>query len=398
MHGITLDMGGLSHYYPTVKLKMASIHKKFKSPYWYCEYRSADGRWLKKSTKLTDRDQARKWCDALQEAEDRIRRGSASEAQLRSIISASMAKITGRELTMPTTRKWLEEWFAAKQGANAAATLRKYKGAINGFLGFLGRKADGRLEAVTRGDIIEFRKLLREQGKSPKTVNQTLVTIAAPLTLAFKQGLILLDPTAGIPRSIDKAKKRRQPFTVEDVRRLLAVAEGDWKGAILAGYSTGMRLGDVTNLDWENIDLDNSVIAFHQRKTQSADDEKTIVGLHPDFEEWLADRKNPRGPIFPTLAGRRTGGRDGLSAKFINIMRKAGIESIVIRERQGLGRSVQEKSFHSLRHGAASHVFAGKHRETVKRVTGHGRGESHRHYLHVDLEAVRAATSLIPRL
>ena len=80
-------------------------------------------------------------------------------------------------------------------------------------------------------------------------------------------------------------------------------------------------------------------------------------------------------------------------------MRKAGIESIVIRETQGLGRSVQDKSFHSLRHGAASHVFAGKViEETVKRVTGHGRGESHRHYLHVDLAAVRAATSLIPRL
>jgi hypothetical protein len=36
------------------------------------------------------------------------------------------------------------------------------------------------------------------------------------------------------------------------VTRLLQVARGtDWEGAILAGYTTGMRLQDVTNLRWK---------------------------------------------------------------------------------------------------------------------------------------------------
>ena len=342
------------------------------------------------------------WCLALQDAEDKIGRGSASEAQLRAIIGSTMAKITGQEIAAPTVREWFKQWLDAKQGANAPVTLHKYSSAIDKLLQFLGQKADGRLESVSRKDIIYFRKLLQEQGKTPTTINQIISRIiAAPFSLAFRQGLILHNPIAGIPRLTDPSKRRKQAFDVEDVRNLLAVAEGDWKGAILCGYSTGMRLSDVANLSWENVDFGVGVIAFNQRKTQSVDDDATIIGLHPDFEDWLRNRKvRPlSGPIFPKLAGSHTGGGGGLSSKFGAIMRKAGIESVAIRERQGNGRSVHAKSFHSFRHSAATHVFKAKViEEAQKRVTGHARGQMVRHYTHVDIPALKAATSMIPRL
>ena len=125
-----------------------------------------------------------------------------------------------------------------------------------------------------------------------------------------------------------------------------------------------MRLRDVVNLTWENVDFGNSVIAFHQRKTQSeGEDDATVIGLHPDFEEYLKGLKVRAltGPIFPSLAGRQSSGRSGLSMKFARIMAKAGIEAPVIREKQGSkGRSVHALSFHSFRHSAASVVFNAK--------------------------------------
>jgi integrase len=58
---------------------------------------------------------------------------------------------------------------------------------------------------------------------------------------------------------------------------------------------------------------------------------------------------------------------------------------------------VRALTFHSLRHGAASHVFKGKLIEqTQKHVTGHTRGATLKRYTHVDLDAVKAASSLIP--
>jgi integrase len=383
--------------------RMASIHRRLNSPYWVCEYHAADGRWLKRSTKLKDRRQALKWCLGLQDAQDRIAGGSASEAQLRNIISETFEKITGARVGAPTVREWFEQFLEGKAGANAPNTLLRYRQVVKDFLAFLGQKASGTLEAVSQRDFIAFRTHLREQGKSASTVNMLIAnTVAAPLRQAFAQGFMRHNPVVGIPQLSEKGRTRKQAFTLEQVQRLFAAAEGDWRGAILAGYTGGMRLGDVANLKWENIDFDNGVIAFRQRKTQSeADDDATVIGLHADLEEYLKSLKIRAltGPIFPSLAGRKTSGSNGLSMEFARIIEKAGIDSPVIRERQGKGRRVHGLSYHSFRHSAASTLFNAKIVEEVqKRVTGHARGQTLKTYTHVDLTAVKQATLMIPRL
>jgi integrase/recombinase XerD len=200
---------------------------------------------------------------------------------------------------------------------------------------------------------------------------------------------------AGLPPLKERWRSRKQPFTVEQVRKLLDAADDEWKGAILAGYTTGARLGDVVNLRWEDIDFEQGVLTFVQRKTQT----EVVIGLHPDFRTFLESLAAREGPIFPSLTGRKSSGRTGLSATFGAIMEKAGIESVNIREKEGRGRSVRALTFHSLRHGAASHVFKGKLIEqTQKHVTGHTRGATLKRYTHVDLDAVKAASSLIPRI
>ena len=138
---------------------------------------------------------------------------------------------------------------------------------------------------------------------------------------------------AGIPRLAERDRKSKGTFTVEQVRQLLAAADNEWRGAIIAGFTTGARLGDVANLRWEDIDFEQGVIAFTQAKTQT----QAVVGLHPDLKEWLKTQKDSptKGPIFPSLSGRYSGGRSGLSGEFGRIMEKAGIESDKIREQHG---------------------------------------------------------------
>ena len=376
---------------------MASIHRKFLSPYWYCQFRSADGRWLKRSTKLEDRKKALAWCLALQEAQDQISRGSPSEAQMREIIGETMKKITGQGLRNYTVRQWLQQWLDSKDGANTGSTVKRYRQAVNEFLAFLGQKADGRLDSLEQRDVIDFRNHLREQGKSASTINLVLSRIvAAPFRLALNQRLIAANPLAGIPRLSERGGERKQAFTVEQVRKLLDAAQGEWKGAILAAYTTGARMGDVVNLRWEDIDFDHGVITFIQGKTQA----EAVIGLHPDFEAYLRNTEAKTRPIFPTLAGRHSSGRGSLSIEFGRIMEKAGIEPAKIRERQGKrGRSVRALSFHSFRHGAASHVFKSKLIEQAqKHITGHSRGDTLKRYKHHDLEAIKVASSMIPRL
>lgn len=333
---------------------------------------------------------------AVQEAQDDISRGSASEAQMRSVISRTMERITGKGLSSVTIRGWFNRWIAAKEGAITDHTYGKYKQAVAKFLEFLGPRADGRMGSIQQQDIIDFRNSLRAKGVSPTTINHLVSKIiSAPLRTAFHQGIIDHNPAAGLQRLIDRAKKRKSPFSIDEVRRLLDVAPGEWRGVILCGYSTGMRLGDVAGLKWSDIDFVDGIISFEQKKTGQA----TAVGLHPDFRGWLNAQSTKEGHVFPSMIGRVSSGKSGLSSQFAAIMRKAGVDSAVIREGKGKGRRVFEKSFHSFRHGAASAVFKSKVIEAAQRaVTGHTRGQTLKTYTHHDLDVIKAASSLIPRI
>ena len=175
---------------------------------------------------------------------------------------------------------------------------------------------------------------------------------------------------------------------------MIKIAPGkDWPGVILLGYTSGTRLTDCTKLSWSEIDLQAGVIDFTQRKTG----DRNVVGIHPDFEQWLLQRisDDPKACVFPSLAKLKT----DLSVQFNKIVDRAGIDAGQLRDKKGAsGKNRRDLTFHSLRHTAASAIYnSAAIKETVRRVTGHA-GNSLDRYLHLDLEAIKSATALIPRL
>ena len=66
--------------------------------------------------------------------------------------------------------------------------------------------------------------------------------------------------TGNVAEAVDLLEEdpdKRLPFSVEQVRALLEVADTEWRGLILLGFYAGMRLGDAARLTWGNIDLEN---------------------------------------------------------------------------------------------------------------------------------------------
>jgi hypothetical protein len=139
-------------------------------------------------------------------------------------------------------------------------------------------------------------------------------------------------------------------FTPEQINKLLAVADSDWRGLILAGYYTGARLGDLARLTWQSIDLAERSIAFTQKKTGT----KIKIPIHSELLDYLLSRSVPddeRKPVFPKLYHLRGSGQTGLSSSFRRLMDRAGIEGGIARQKTGdAGRNVSLLSFHSLRH------------------------------------------------
>jgi integrase len=181
---------------------------------------------------------------------------------------------------------------------------------------------------------------------------------------------------------------------------LLKVAEPDWQGAILFAYGTGTRLADVANLKWSNLDLERGIVVFQEGKTGA----QAIKGLHPDFLDWVTSQPvapfDREQPVFPTLASQPLGGTYGLSNSFTRLCDQAGIEKRLLKAgNDGKGRSVRALTFHSFRHTAATEVFKqASLKDITRRVTNHAKGGSVDNYIHQDIEALQAATNLIPRL
>jgi integrase len=222
--------------------------------------------------------------------------------------------------------------------------------------------------------------------------------LTGPFESARKEGLIDYNPFVAVDAL--KAKKlAKDVFSPQQVAWLVKAAEGeDWEGAILVAYSTGARLQDVANLRWSSIDSENGILQFHERKG----DKTVTVGIHPDLEDWISRHPpsdDPEAYLFPTLAERSGAGRNGLSKAFERIMQRAGVSGRELRSRDRKGRSIQSLSFHSFRHGAATAVFnQAALKDITRRVTAHAsRGVVDR-YIHEDVEALKAATNLIPRI
>ena len=381
---------------------MASVHRNPRSPkgVWYAALRLADGRRTWRSTKTRDKTKAKIITDAWQAAEDAASNAELSHDRVLEILNETLKRIGASNIEYVSVQGWLREWVASREGQIADSTLKAYGQAVDEFLAYLGERGRmRRLDSITTADIEGFVRVLRKDGRSAATINKlTRKYLSAPFEKARKIGKIRFNPVmATAPEKAESFEK--DTFTGDQVVALLSVADPDWQGVILFAYGTGARLGDCANLRWSNLDTANGIVAFREGKTKS----KAVLGLHSDFLDWLSNQPvpdDPDAPVFPTLAGKPINSTRGLSNTFIELLDKAGIEKRLLRQgNDGKGRSVRALSFHSFRHTAASNVFnQASLREITRRVTNHAAGGVVDRYIHEDLESIKAATQLIPRL
>lgn len=379
---------------------MAGLTKHPASPYFTAIFYDGAGQKVRRSTKKTTRRDAMAVAVKWEETAKAGRENRLTEIQARKVVADILARSTGETLHFHTCRAWLDEWVEGKRGTTAPATMTKYEQTVRDFLKHLGERAELTLAAIGPKDIRSFRDALAKGGRAPSTVNMAIKkTLSAPFLAAFRLGYVSVNPCAGVDSLRDEGEGEREVFTTEQVGKLLEAAEGDWKGAILCGYLTGLRLRDVAEMPWEAVDFDAGTLRIRTRKTGAV----LVLPLHEELAAWL--RKQTRGiakaPIFPSLAGKGTGGRHGLSGRFAAIMEKAKIKGRILRQgsEEGSGRTTSSLSFHSLRHSFVSALAkAGVTTELRQKLSGHADERSHAVYSHHEMDTLRAAVAKLPRV
>jgi len=184
----------------------------------------------------------------------------------------------------------------------------------------------------------------------------------------------------------------RRPFTIDELKRILKVADDEWRGMILFGLYTGQRLGDIATLTWQNLDLQRAELRLVTTKTGR----RQAIPIAPPlfrFIESLPAGDATDAPLFPRTyaTAQRHKHAGNLSNQFYGILVAAGLaqnKSHKAEPEKGKGRSAKREqndvSFHSLRHTATSLLkSAGVGEAIAMEFVGHDSTSVSRQYTHI---------------
>jgi len=187
---------------------------------------------------------------------------------------------------------------------------------------------------------------------------------------------ISADPWRGIRMPSGRVREVRA-FTPVEVERMLAVATGEYRGAILVALYTGLRYRDVAHLAWEQVQGDALVLAPHKTGRHGI---RVAIPLHQTLRAYLAGLRRSGPLVFPELA--RTYSARCTARRFGYVRRDTGLPA--------------EATFHWLRHTVATRLKeAGVPEDVRRRILGHTQAATHDGYVH-GLAQERAAIALLP--
>lgn len=155
--------------------------------------------------------------------------------------------------------------------------------------------------------------------------------------------------------------KNKQPFTIDQVRELLAYCKAHdhrfWHTAVMLAYYTGLRLKDVVFFSREQITEDGYIDLIPQKTERTK--KRIRIKLNSQLAEELRGVVSIGPQYFPEQVARYNEDRGHVSRAFQNILKGAGIDG------SGIG-------FHSLRHTFVTEALnAGIDIKQVQAAVGH---------------------------
>ena len=267
--------------------------------YWVAAFYDARGKQHRRTTRETNKKRALKVAEQF----EAVAKRQMSAAKVRKTFSEFYRAYYGAELPQATVRSFAEQWLASRKAETSPLSHRVYEIALDKFLACLGPRADHPLDDVARSQVAAFRDA-QLAVSAAATTNLTLKVVKMLFRSARRDGFVLEDVAESVNTVKANATFERRPFTIEEVRRIIDVANDEWRSLVLFGLYTGQRLGDIATLKWYQVDLDRDEVRLTTRKTGKplivpialALKEHSLAGIVAD---------DPRAPVHPRGAQER---------------------------------------------------------------------------------------------
>jgi len=242
------------------------------------------------------------------------------------------------------------------------------------------RIGDPHLREIKRADLDQYAaRRLREASGS--TVRKELMALGTFFKMAVRWGVLETSPAADLQKPPEPQHKVRY-LSVDEWRRLEAVAPPWLKPMLTLAVATGMRLKEVVSMTWDDVDRKTGLLHV-------AEDTKTgtrAIPMNATVREVLDGLvRHVRSPyVFLDSGGEPYTSREArlrITRATIAAMGKA---------------QIADATFHTLRHTAASlMVQAGVELFEVQRILGHSTPAMTQRYSHLKPDHLRRGVEAI---
>lgn len=279
-------------------------------------------------------------------------------------------------LNLPSRKRRTELWEK-----NQCATLRKFREFIKER-----HRSVKYLSQVTPRIAREWLRHLDELGFAAATYNDKLHLLKGFFDRIGPDAGIGRNPFSSCPTKL-KTTVHHQPFTLDELNRILRHADGVTRSIFIVGMCTAMRQGDCCQLQWRDVDLLGAFITVQTSKTG----ETAEIPLFPALRDEIERQPRTSGYIFPEAAKLYQRKNFGISWRVKQVLKAAKIKTDL--ECDDRIQNATIKGFHSLRTTWITMALsAGVPMELVRRVTGHSTVEVVlKYYFRPDREAFRNA-------
>lgn len=249
-----------------------------------------------------------------------------------------LEKLPGEEITFKEMiEKYLDEHSRINKTPKSYDRDKELARHLNQFFG------DLMLTEVTPRRIYEYKVLRRKEGASPRTINYELSLMSHAFNLARREWeWINENPVSKVSR--EKVNNMRERWlTFEEEERLLRASPRWLQELIIFSLETGLRQGEVLNLQWSQVDLFRKTITILEQKNKRKD----VLPLNERALEVLKARAKVRhiktNYVFFNKNGNKIGSSTLIRA-FHSAMNKVNLRNL---------------RWHDLRHTFATRLVQG---------------------------------------
>ncbi len=235
-------------------------------------------------------------------------------------------------------------------------------------------------------NLENLKALMIKQNKSPRTINYVFGILSQILSYAKKIGYLKGDIITQQMKKIKFDNSRVRFLTKEEAKILLDAlrkySQQLYEISLLSLYC-GLRAGEIFNLCWSDIDLQNKIITLRNTKNT-----KTRIIYMPDniYKMLLHKSINQKKSSFLFL--NKDGNKvKGVSHAFAHVVD-------ILKLNEGVKDIRQKVVFHTLRHTYASWLAQmGTDLYVVQHLMGHSSFAMTQRYAHLSPETLKKAVN-----